>query len=119
MKDEIVLVRLICGDYIIGKLNAGMDKLTLKDPRLIIMAPMQTGEMGVFFKPICYPFTSQRLKEEVELYNSQVEFMLYDQLNEIDKQFIDGYQTELSGIQIASQADLNSLNNKDTSGLII
>jgi hypothetical protein len=53
----------------------------------------------------------------MDIYKSKIIFTLYK--DEIEKQFIDGYQSEISGIQIASQADFNSLNNKDASGLII
>jgi hypothetical protein len=118
MNEDIVIVKLIDGEYIIGKCALDTTaEIVLKDPRLIIMVPTQTGEMGVLFKSVCYPWTSTRLKERMDIYKSQIIFTLYK--DEIEKQFIDGYQSEISGIQIASQADLNSLNNKDTSGLII
>ena len=84
MNEDIVIVKLIDGEYIIGKcaLDTTAD-IVLKDPRLIIMVPTQTGEMGVIFKPVCYPWTSTRLKERIDLYKSQIIFTLYN--DEIEK----------------------------------
>ena len=67
MNDKIELDRFGNNDFIMGKcIKETDDKITLKDPRLIIMAPTSTGEMGVLIKPVCYPFTSPRLSMEME-----------------------------------------------------
>ena len=125
MNTEIELLKLYNGEYIIGKNNAvefqGDDKITLKDPRIIFMVPTRTGEMAAMVKPICFPFTSQRLKESIEIYKSQIEFRLFDKLGEIEKDLIDGYNSEVAGIEIASAADLNAMTGKNTNagGLIL
>lgn len=117
MSDKIEIVKLISGEYIIGKYTDNQYILT--DPRIIVMIPTRTGEMGVLFKPVCYPWTSERLKNQIIIKESQIVFHLYDDQNEIEKQFIDGYLADIAGIQIASAADMNEIKNQNKSDLII
>jgi len=123
MNNEIVLLKLYNGEYIIGKFDSEFeDKLLLKEPRVIFMVPTRTGEMAAMVKPICFPFTSNRLKESIEIYKSQIEFQLYDKMGEIEKDLLDGYNSEISGIEIASASTLNAIDaaaSKQNSGLIL
>lgn len=123
MNNEIVLLKLYNGEYIIGKFDSEFeDKLLLKEPRVIFMVPTRTGEMAAMVKPVCFPFTSNRLKESLEIYKSQIEFQLFDKLGEIEKDLLDGYKSEISGIEIASASTLNAINaaaSKQNSGLIL
>lgn len=118
--DKIEIVKLVSGDYIIGKYETHDDiSVTLNEPRIIVMLPTRTGEMGVMFKPVCFPWTSQRLKDKIVIKESQIVFHLYDYENEIEKQFIDGYLAEISGIQIASTADMNEMTGQNPTDLIV
>lgn len=124
MNTEIELLKLYNGEYIIGKfdsLSKDGDKIVLKDPRVILFVPTRTGEMVAAIKPVCFPFLSNRLKESIEIYQSQIEYRLYDKLGEIEKDIIDGYNSEVAGIEIASAADLNAMTGKNTNagGLIL
>lgn len=110
MNTEIELLKLYNGEYIIGKFDSDNDeKITLKEPRIIFMVPTRTGEMAALVKPVCFPFTSPRLKESLEIYKSQIEYRLFDNLGEIEKDLIDGYNSELSGIEIASASTLSAM----------
>ena len=124
MNTEIELLKLYNGEYIIGKFNSTSendDIIGLKDPRVILFVPTRTGEMAAMVKPICFPFSSNRLKESIEIYKSQIEYSLYDKLGEIEKDIIDGYNSEVAGIEIASAADMNAMTGKNTNagGLIL
>lgn len=123
MNTEITLFKLYNGEYIIGKFDSETnEKITLKDPRIIFMVPTRTGEMMALVKPICFPFNSNRLKESTEIYKSQIEFRLFNDLGEIEKDLIDGYNSEVAGIEIANTATMNAItgnNSNITSSLII
>lgn len=124
MNTEIELLKLYNGEYIIGKFDSmseNDDRIGLGDPRLILFVPTRTGEMAAIVKPICFPFTSNRLKEFIEIYKNQIEYRLFDKLGEIEKDIIDGYNSEVAGIEIASTADMNAMTSKNTNagGLII
>ena len=112
MNTEIELLKLYNSEYIVGKFETQLekeDKIVLKDPRIIFFVPTRTGDMVAMVKPVCYPFASNRLKESIEIYKSQIEYRLFDKLGEIDKDIIDGYNSEVAGIEIASAAALNAL----------
>lgn len=124
MNTEITLLKLYNGEYIIGKFDSETgEQIILKDPRVIFMVPTRTGEMAALVKPICFPFTSNRLKKSIEIYKSQIEYRLFDNLGEIEKDLIDGYNSELSGIEIASASALNAIdtakNGNQNGGLIL
>lgn len=120
MNTEITLLKLYNGEYIIGKFDSENDeKITLKEPRIIFMVPTRTGEMAAMVKPICFPFTSARLQESTEIYKSQIEYRLFDNLGEIEKDLIDGYNSELSGIEIANTATMNAMTGQNQNGGLI
>lgn len=75
----------------------------LKDPRTIMMVPTMRGDIHIAMKPVCAPFAVKRLEKEIAVPLSQVMFKL-DQ-SEIDKELVNGYKSEISGIKIASTAD--------------
>lgn len=126
MNTDIELMKLYNGEYIVGKFNSDDgDKITLKDPRIVFIVPTRTtNEIAMIVKPITVPFFSNRLKESADFYKSQIEFRLFDNLGEIEKAVIDGYNSEVSGIEIASASTLNAIDAVDSTaqkngGLII
>lgn len=104
MAENIVLMKLYNGDYIIGE-DVGLegdDITTLKSPRLVVMMPTMTGSMGIALKPICFPFANKRLMDSFEVHMSHVMYVLYDELGEIEKDIVNGYKSEVSGLKIAT-----------------
>ena len=115
---KIELDKLYSGEYIIGEVNYNTESvddsfISMKNPRQLIMMPSMSGSMSIALKPICFPFASKRLKDSVALEKSQIMFRLFDELGEIDKEIINGYKSEISGIKIASTAETASIANGD------
>ena len=73
--------------------------------------PTMSGAMSIALKPVCFPFTSKRLKDEFTVQNNQIMFKLFDSLGEIEKEIVDGYKTDISGIKIATAAETASIAN--------
>ena len=121
MNSVIELLKLYNGELIIGKFDclSKDDKIVLKDPRIIFMVPTRTGEMMAVVRPVTFPFESKRLKDTMEFPTSQIEFRLFDKLGEIDKDLIDGYNSEVAGITIASTADMNAMTGNNSGSLIL
>ena len=104
MVENIVLMKLYNGEYIIGE-DVGLegdDITTLNNPRLVVMMPTMNGSMGIALKSVCFPFTSKRLNDSFEVRMSQVMYVLYDELGEIEKDIANGYKSEVSGLKIAT-----------------
>ena len=103
MAENIVLMKLYNSEYIIGE-DVGLedDITTLKNPQLVVMMPTMNGSMGIALKPVCFPFTSKRLKDSFEVRMSQVMYVLHDELGEIEKDIVNGYKSEVSGLKIAT-----------------
>lgn len=119
MAGKIVLMKLYNGEYIIGE-DIGLegdDITALKSPRLVVMMPTMKGSMGIALKPVCFPFTSLRLKDRFEVRMSQVMYVLHDELGEIEKDIVDGYKSEVSGIKLASPEEAAAYSKP--SGIII
>lgn len=117
--DKIVLVKLYSGNMILGKkLTSNSDgmmsfTIALADPRVVVIAPTMTGSIRVALGTVCEPFKSKRLKEKIELHKSQVMFEMDE--DEIDNELINGYKSDISGIQIASTSDITSVNSSNGS----
>lgn len=113
MEENIVLLKLYNGEMLIGKtsLSIGDDNINyiLSDPRSVGIIPTMTGSVQIAITSICAPFKVKRLKEEIKIASSQVMFCLTE--DEIDNELINGYKSEISGIKIASSADMASLNS--------
>ena len=110
MAENIVLMKLYNGEYIIGE-DVGLegdDITTLNNPRLVVMMPTMNGSMGIALKPICFPFTSKRLMDSFEVHMSHVMYVLYDELGEIEKDIVNGYKSDVSGIKIATSEEAAS-----------
>ncbi len=110
---NIELDRLYNGEYIIGEVN-GVEKpedaeIVMKNPRQVLMIPNSMGSMSVALKPVCFPFTSKRIKDQLAISKSQVMFRLFDSLGEIEKEIVAGYKSDITGIKIATAADTASI----------
>lgn len=114
MDKKIVLVKLYNGGYIIGKdaTEITYDKqsvFVLEEPRSIVMAPTMTGEIRMIIASVCEPFKSQRLSDVITIQWNQIFFILTE--DEIGKELIDGYKSEISGIEIATPSETASINS--------
>ena len=109
-KSETVLVKLFAGDMILGELEvpAVGSEVTLKNPRMIAIAPTMTGQVRIALGSVCEPFKVKRLKESITIPKSQIMFQLGE--DEIDNELLNGYKSEISGIKIASAAETASIN---------
>ena len=113
---QIELFKLYNGEYIIGEVTTAdpsvdATETVMKNPRQVIMMPTMSGSMSIVLKPVCFPFTSKRLKDELTVQNNQVMFTLFDSLGEIEKEIVDGYKSDISGIKIATAAETASIAN--------
>lgn len=110
---NIELDRLYNGEYIIGEVNI-VEKpedteIVMKNPRQVLMIPNSMGSMSVALKPVCFPFTSKRIKDQLAISKSQVMFRLFDSLGEIEKEIVAGYKSDITGIKIATAAETASI----------
>ena len=114
--NNVTVLRLYSGEMIIGMETQHTAELScnspisydpisydLKDPRSIVLVPTMRGDLHIAMKPVCAPFSVKRLEKELVVPFGQVMFKL-DQ-SEIDKELVNGYKSEISGIKIASAAD--------------
>lgn len=118
--NSIILVKLYNGDMIIGTKKVPetseipkpqvWGRIILKDPRQIMVIPTMTGDVRLAITKICHPFNVKRLEEEIFINSSQVFFTLDE--DEIEKELINGYKSEVSGIKIASASETAAVNNK-------
>ena len=110
---KIELDKLYNGEYIIGEVS-GVEKpedteIVMKNPRQVLMIPNSMGSMSVALKPVCFPFTSKRIKDQLAISKAQVMFRLFDSLGEIEKEIVDGYKSDITGIKIATAAETASI----------
>lgn len=117
---NIILVKLYNGDMIIGTKKVPeknetqnqqvWGRIILKDPRQIMVIPTMTGDIKIAITKVCHPFSVKRLEEELFINSTQVLFTLEE--DEIEKELLDGYKSEVSGIKIATASETAALNNK-------
>lgn len=114
--ENIKIVRLFNGEMIIGKkiescnLSCEVEYgCSLEDPRSIVMMPTMRGDVHIALKPICAPFSIKRLEKNFCVPYNQIMFTL--EQSEIDKELINGYKSEISGIKIASVSDTLAINS--------
>lgn len=118
----VVLVKLYSGDMILGEKDQTATSLStyvgpntsLKNPRIVAIAPTMTGQVRIALGSVCEPFNVKRLKEFISIPKSQIMFELSEE--EIDKELVNGYKSEVSGIKIASTSDMAALNGATKPG---
>ena len=79
-----------------------------------MMVPTMRGDVHIVIKPVCSPFSVKRLEKSLTVQCDQVMFKL-DQ-SEIDKELVNGYKSEISGIKIASTADTMAIATNQRKG---
>ena len=114
--NDVIVVRLYSGELIIGRKYQTSDprETVLMDPRSIVMVPTMRGDIHIAMKPVCAPFAVKRLEQEIRLRSDQVMFSLSQ--GEIDKELVNGYKSEISGIKIASAADTMAITSNQQRG---
>lgn len=108
---RIALLKLYNGDMLIGKVPSGMSEgsdYELSDPRSIVIAPSLSGGIRVMIASVSEPFKVKRLNKHLTVKAEQVMFALDE--SEVDTELINGYKSEVSGIQIVSASDAAKLN---------
>lgn len=113
MNEDIVLLKLFGGDFIIGAISHSEDvpagSIKLINPRIVAIIPGMGGKVSVMMANVCEPFSVKRLKEAITIPESQVMFKL--ETDEIEKELVNGYKSNVSGIKIASAAETAALNS--------
>ena len=103
--NDVIVLRLYSGETLIGKKYETSDprQVVLMDPRSIVMVPTMRGDIHIAMKPVSAPFAVKRLEKELSVNAGQIMFTLSQ--DEVDKELVNGYKSEISGIKIASAAD--------------
>ena len=103
--NDVIVLRLYSGEMLIGRRYVTSDprEVVLLDPRSIVIVPNMQGGIHIAMRPVCAPFAVKRLEQELSVKADQVMFTLIQ--DEIDKELVNGYKSEISGIKIASTAD--------------
>ena len=99
--EKVKLVRTMSGEYLLGlsEQSPSIDgKISLKSVRKLSIAMTMSGEASVAFVPIC-PFSTKKL-EDIEIKEDFVMFQLNE--DEIQKELVTSYRSEISGIAIVS-----------------
>lgn len=109
--NKIYLLKLFNGEMIIGTITDENKGWTIENPRSIIMMPSMTGTIQLAITSVCSPFNVDRLKKQIIIPFANVFFMLSE--DEIDNELITNYKSDISGIKLATNADINSLNDKN------
>lgn len=113
-KSRIVMLRMYSGDYIIGEEEIGVvnngitvaDTTDLKNPRMFVMMPTITGEYRAGFQSVC-PF-SEKCKKFMQIRNEQIMFKIDE--DELGKEMVNGYNSHVSGIKIATASETAAVN---------
>ena len=106
---NIVLIKLYCGDYIIGEVSDTEVEpgfTILKNPRMFVMVPTMSGDVRAGFQPVC--LFSEDVKNHISIRNEQI--MATVKSDEIGKELINGYNSHITGIKIATASETAALN---------
>lgn len=110
--DKIKLIKLYSGEMIIGEIEnceSDSSKLLIFNPRSVFVAHSLTGGLQIVIGNVCEPFKVERLSKELTVFHREILFAI--ESSELPKEVIDGYKSEVSGIQIASASDTAALNS--------
>jgi hypothetical protein len=111
---EIVLVKLYSGDYVIGEVSTdsvAVGKLCLDNPRIFGIIPTMTGQVGIAFQPVCV--FSKSVKKHIDINESEIMCRVGE--DELSKELINGYKSEVTGIKIASASESAAINSDNRS----
>lgn len=121
-KNKIVALKLYGGEMLIGeedepKLETGLTvalQRVLVNPRRIAIGASMMGDISVAIIPITSPFKSERYEKRMSVNSMQVMYELNE--DELGKELVDEYKSEVSGIRIASASETNSVNSTKNEG---
>lgn len=105
---EIALLKLYGGEMIIGEIAiSGISEYAITNPRIVAMVPTMAGDVRVMMAHVCEPFKVERLKKRMDIPVTNVMYIIHE--SELEKELIDGYKSEVSGIKIASADEIASV----------
>lgn len=116
MNNKIEMIKLYNGDYIIGErqeVSPGMyqttvvDAVVLLNPRAFVFMPVGGGQVNAGFQPICV--FSKASRKSIRIPLSQIMVTIPNE--DIPKEVINGYQSDVSGIEIATASDVSAINS--------
>ena len=106
--EKIKIIRTIQGEYFIGEVansDGGIcetDKITLNHVRKLASQMTMNGAAAVMLIPVCIPINIKPI-DTIEVPKS---FVLFDiDEDNVQKELIDEYKSEISGIKIVSNAN--------------
>lgn len=105
MANKIVMLRLYGGEMVMGEVNpvqGDPGKVSLLNPRVFAVMPSFGGQVHAGFRPVS--MFDKDLDKEVAVSSAQVWFETPSE--KIPKEIVDRYFSEVSGINIASGADI-------------
>lgn len=110
MKDKVVMLRTLGGEFIIGfednsdivdangNTQSTSDTYNLKDARIFNLQMTRQGA-AIAFVPI-FPFNTSKNIDKIEVYKNQVLLKVDEDL--IDAEIINGYKSHISGIDLSA-----------------
>lgn len=112
---EIALLKLYGGEMIIGEIAVSdISEYVIANPRIVAMVPTMTGDVRVMMASVCEPFKVERLRKRIDIPRTNVMYIIHE--SELEKELIDGYKSEVSGIKIASADEIASVTSNKNSG---
>ena len=109
---KVVLLRLYGGEILIGEVvepvrpDSILANIVLENPRMVHMVPTVDG-VGMVVRPVCDPFVSDRLRKRIVVNAAHVMFHLDEE--ELEKELLNGYRSEVLGIKLASPEEAAAL----------
>lgn len=116
----IRLIRLFNGEMLLGEVEdcedvaGGQGMVDIANPRLMLSAATMGGGVQFIITDVTSPLKSDGLNKSISIPRTQVMFGLFE--NEIDKEIVNAYKSEVSGIEVASASDLNILGSATNKG---
>ena len=109
-KEEIVVARMVNGDFVIGlkspkKRKNETEFLHLDFPRILDFEDNDNGKLQVYSYLVCDPFNIKRLSEAIDISKSQIVFTIEE--SEIPDEVISGYSQILENLWKARQSEKN------------
>ncbi len=102
---NVVVARLFSGEHLVGEVDgeaSEVGKVSLLNPKEVAIVPQPGGMVGIAFRNVC--LFGRSCRERVSLPESQV--MVVVPNDELPKELVDEYGSEVTGIKTASPADV-------------
>jgi hypothetical protein len=104
---NVVVARLFSGEHLVGEADGsgGTGKVSLLNPKEVAIVPQPGGMVGIAFRNVC--LFGKSCRERISLPESQVMVVVPNE--ELPKELVDEYGSEVTGIKTASPADVPDL----------